>query len=91
MVYSIILGVLYRELGWGELKKGLRESVLTTASVLIIVSAASAFSWLLIQRADSPELTALMTTYIGGKYAFLVIVQCIPSVCGNDSSRETRR
>ena len=74
MVYSIILGVLYRELGWGELKKGLKESVLTTASVLIIVSAASAFSWILTREQIPQKLTALMTTYIGGKYAFLVIV-----------------
>lgn len=74
VVYSIILGVLYRELGWGELKKGLKESVLTTASVLIIVSAASAFSWILTREQIPQKLTALMTTYIGGKYAFLVIV-----------------
>ena len=79
VVYSIILGVLYRELGWGELKKGLKESVLTTASVLIIVSAASAFSWILTRAQIPQKLTALHRR----KIRVPGDCQCVPPVCGN--------
>ena len=47
VVYSVFLGLLYRELDMKKIIHGLKETVLSTAGIMLIIGAASALSWVL--------------------------------------------
>lgn len=48
ILYSLVLGiVVYREMTLKDLKAGLIETVTTTASIMLIIGAASSFAWIL--------------------------------------------
>ena len=57
-----------------DLKTALRETVTTTASIMLIVGAASAFAWILTKERIPQQLTEILVTYISNKYVFLMIV-----------------
>ncbi len=74
IVYAVLLGLFYRELGWTEVKKSLSETVTTTASIMLIVAAASAFSWILTKESIPQSFSLWMISVIHNKYVFLIMV-----------------
>lgn len=74
IIYAIILGVIYREMRVKDLAKGLKETVVTTSSIMLIVSAACVFSWILTKERIPQMLTEWMMGTIDNKYMFLIIV-----------------
>ena len=74
IVYSILLGLLYRELTLKDMLRGLKDTVFTTASIMIIVGAASAFAWVLTREKIPQNLTAFIIAQISNKYVFLMVV-----------------
>lgn len=48
VVYSLLIGIfVYKKVKLGDIREVLKESVLLTSAVIIIVAASSAFSWIL--------------------------------------------
>lgn len=47
IAYAVILGIVYREIRWDNVLTCIRETVCSTASIMLIVGAASCFSWIL--------------------------------------------
>ena len=82
IVYSIGLGLLYRELKWSDIVKGLKETVSTTAAIMLIVGAASAFAWVLTREKIPQNLTAFIISHISDKYVFLMAVNLFLIVVG---------
>ncbi len=74
IVYAIFLGLLYREMKMKDLMQGLKETVCTTTSVMLIVSAACVFSWVLTKERIPQQLTAYIVQVIDNKYVFLFII-----------------
>lgn len=74
VVYAIFLGVLYKELKLSDAMEGLKETVTTTASIMLIVSAASVFSWVLTREQVPQTLTSYITQVITNKYVFMIII-----------------
>lgn len=74
IVYALLLGVIYREISLKNVVTGLKESVATTASIMLIVGGASAFAWVLTRERIPQQLTAFITNNISNKYVFLLIV-----------------
>jgi len=74
IIYSLILGIAYKELTWDYIVKGLKETVATTASIMLIVAAASAFAWVLTRERIPQEFTQFMLTNIHSKNLFLIVV-----------------
>ena len=74
IVYSLILGFCYRKMNAKNLIAGIKETVLTTASIMLIVGAASALSWIFTKEQIPQALTTFMLTHISNKYLFLLIV-----------------
>ena len=72
-VYSVMLGLLYKELDWQTIRNGLKESVLSTASIMLIIGAASALSWILTKEQIPQMLTQGMLAVSGNKYVFLLL------------------
>ena len=67
IVYALILGILYHEMKVSDFVKGCKETVTTTASIMLIVAAASCFS--LVKLAISNKFVFLLICNI-----FLIVV-----------------
>ena len=74
VVYSIFLGLLYKEIDWNPIVKGLKETVISTAGIMMIIGAASALSWVLTKERIPQTITELMLQITDNKYVFLLLV-----------------
>lgn len=74
IVYAAILGLWYRELKMKEFVSSLKETLCTTASIMLIVAAASTFSWILTKERIPQQFTEWLISVIDNKWIFLVAV-----------------
>src|SRR5699024_9927521 len=75
VVYALVLGiVVYREMKVKELGRSLLETVHTTASILIIIAAASAFAWILTLEQVPQNLTHFIADYISSPSLFFIVI-----------------
>lgn len=72
--YALLLGLFYHELRWEHIIEGLKETALTTASIMLIVGSASAFAWVLTKEKIPQTITAFILQVISNKYVFLIII-----------------
>jgi tripartite ATP-independent transporter DctM subunit len=80
--YSLIIGLLYRELKLKEFMPAVKRTFLLTANIMFIVGAASIFSWLLA-RVNAPDLILEVFDSIGGgRVLFLVVTNILLFVLG---------
>lgn len=82
IVYALLLGILYRELNWGSFWQGVKETIITTASIMLIVGAASSFAWILTRERIPQKLTELIVQVITNKYLFLMVVNLFLLIVG---------
>lgn len=82
IIYSLFLGLLYREMRAKDMMQGLKETVCTTASIMLIVSAAAVFSWILTKERIPQQLTEWIVSTIDNKYIFLLIVNIFLLIVG---------
>lgn len=73
VVYSIFLGLLYKEIDWNTIVKGLKETVVSTAGIMMIIGAASALSWVLTKERIPQSITELILQVTDNKYVFLLL------------------
>ncbi len=74
IIYALILGVIYKELTWKSFLHCLKETITTTASIMIIIAAASGLAWILTREQIPQKLTTYIVTVIHNKYVFLLAV-----------------
>lgn len=82
VIYALVLGLFYREMKMKEVAEGLKETAITTASIMLIVGAASAFAWVLTKEQIPQQLTAIMVDTIDNKYVFLIVVNILLILVG---------
>lgn len=82
ILYAVLLGLFYREMRLKDMMQGLKETVTTTASIMLIVAAASVFSWILTKERIPQQLTEWMVNNISNKYVFLMIVNVFLLIVG---------
>ena len=81
-VYSILLGILYKELKPRFVLQACKETAATTASIMLIVSAASIFSWVLTKERVPQQLTEWIVSVCPNKWAFLIAVNILVLIAG---------
>ncbi len=82
ILYAVLLGIFYKELNLKNTFIGLRETVCTTSSIMLIVAAASAFSWILTKERIPQQLTEWIVTTINNKYIFLLAINIFLLIVG---------
>ena len=82
IIYSLILGIVYKELTMKKFLDGIKETVITTSSIMLIVGAASALSWVLTKERVPQQLTDFIVEVINNKYMFLIIVNVFLIIVG---------
>lgn len=83
VIYTIIVGALvYRTLGWTRFKEAASQSVRVTAMVLLIIGAATSFSYALAILEAPTQLANMITAISSDPIAVLMIVNIILLVLG---------
>lgn len=82
ILYAILLGVSYRELKIRDFLISIKETVTTTSSIMLIVAAATVFSWILTKERIPQQLTEWIVSNIDNKYIFLIIVNVFLLIVG---------
>ena len=77
IVYSLLLGLIYREMKLADIIQGIKETIVTTASIMLIVGAASAFAWILTREKIPQHVTEFIIGSISNKYIFLLIINVL--------------
>ncbi len=82
IVYSLILGIVYKELKKENFWQCLKETASTTASIMLIVGAATCFSWILTWENIPQTITQWLISVCGNKYVFLIAVNIFLLIVG---------
>ncbi|NLG95055.1 MAG: TRAP transporter large permease [Acetomicrobium flavidum] len=82
IVYALLLGILYREMSLREFAIGLKETLINTTSIMLIIGAASAFAWILTRERIPQIVTEIVITHVSNKYLFLAIVNIFLLIVG---------
>ena len=82
ILYAIVLGLIYRELSFKGILQACKETVCTTGGIMLIVSAASVFSWVLTKERIPQQLTEFIVSICPNKYAFLIAVNIFVLIVG---------
>jgi C4-dicarboxylate transporter DctM subunit len=81
--YAFILGFfIYREITWAQIPKIVMESVMTTASILIIMSAAQPFSWILTYELAPQKVLAIFENVQMAQWQVLLIINVAMLILG---------
>ena len=82
IVYSLLLGVIYHELTMDSFIKGMKETIITTSGIMLIICAANAFAWVLTRERIPQMITELIVGLIDNKYIFLIAVNIFLLIVG---------
>lgn len=82
ILYSVFLGFLYKELKGRYILQACKETVSNTAGIMLIVSAASVFSWVLTKERIPQQMTEWIVRSFPNKYAFLLAVNVFVLIVG---------
>ncbi len=82
ILYAVILGLLYKELKPEHFLKSLHETAISTSTILMIVAAASVFSWVLTSEMIPQKLAEWMIGTIHNKWVFMVAVDILLVIVG---------
>ncbi|MGF1552101.1 MAG: TRAP transporter large permease [Paracoccaceae bacterium] len=82
VVYALALGAFYRTLPPRRLIRISMETIETTAIILLVVAAASIFSWILISSRFTDEFAALLTGWTDNQAVILILMTLIMLVVG---------
>ncbi|MGI6030032.1 MAG: TRAP transporter large permease [Eubacteriales bacterium] len=82
VAYALFLGIYYRELSWDDFVAGIKEAVITTGAIELIIGAASVFAWILTKEQVPQKISEWMLLTISNKYLFLLLVNLFLLVVG---------
>lgn len=82
ILYALFLGILYKEIRLNNIFSCIKETAATTASIMLIVGAATCFSWILTWENVPQNLTAGLIALCSNKYIFLLAVNLFLLVVG---------
>ena len=80
--YALFMGLVYRTLTWQSLRRVLRDSMLETSIILLIVAASSIYGWVLARYQISSLLVEWMGSVVSSQLAFLLLINIFLLVVG---------
>ena len=80
--YALLLGMIYHEIRMDNILDCIKETVSTTASIMLIVGAATCFSWILTWENVPQNMTHFLISLCHNKYVFLMLVNLFLLIVG---------
>jgi len=82
VIYSLILSFAYKEIGIKDVPGLLLETVNSTVSVMLIVSCASLFAWILASAQVPQMLASFFLDTLPNKYVALLVINVLLFIAG---------
>lgn len=83
VVYAIIIGMfVYKEMTFSDIKVALLETTRSTAGIMLIIMACSAFAWLLTWEQVAQSVAAALTTFSENPWLFLLMLNVLLLILG---------
>jgi C4-dicarboxylate transporter DctM subunit len=83
VAYSFLVGkFIFRELTWKDIPKVLLQSGITTASILLIISMANVFAWVIAANMIPQKLANLFLAISDNAYVFLAVINVFLLIVG---------
>lgn len=82
ILIAIILGFFYRNMSVCDLIEGFKETVLSSATILLIIGAANALSWTFTKEQIPQALTQAIVSAFPNKYVFLFAINLFLLIIG---------
>jgi tripartite ATP-independent transporter DctM subunit len=82
VLYSLLMGLIYRRLTWERLRKALFESAISSAVVMIVISTAGLVTWLFAYSRVPQQLALYLTGIIDSPVLLLATLATILLLAG---------
>ena len=82
VIYSLILGVLYRELSLQRFKEAMMKTIQTSAMVVFIVGLSNCFGWTLAVAKIPVKIANAVIPYLNNRVSYLIILMLILFLVG---------
>ena len=83
VIYSFFVGkFIFREIAWKDVPHILFQSGITTGAILLIISLANVFAWVIAANQIPVKLSALFLSATSNPYVFLLIVNILLLIVG---------
>ncbi len=77
VLYALVLGFVYREIGWGDLPKIFVDSAATTGIVMLLIGTSIGMSWIMAFENIPQNVTAALIGLTDNKILILLIINLI--------------
>lgn len=82
VVYGFVLSLLYKELNWSKVKDIMSGSAVTSATILIIISMANVFTYVLTVNHIPDAVSGFFLNFADSPLVFLLVVSLILLILG---------
>jgi C4-dicarboxylate transporter DctM subunit len=82
VVYSLLLGIAYKELNLAKFLDACKKTCLASSAVMLIVSVSSLFSWILASTKAPQKIAELIMPYVHTPVAFMVFLTFLLFIMG---------
>ncbi len=82
VLYSLLVGAIYRQLTWARMRACLRETVEATALIMYIVAVSTALSWVVVAEGTAAQVADLIARAAPTPLMFLVAANVLLIVLG---------
>ena len=82
VVYGFILSLFYKEMSWAKIKEILTGSAVTSAAILIIISMANVFTYVLTVNHIPDAVSGFFLNFADSPIVFLLVVSVILLILG---------
>lgn len=83
VAYALFVGMfIYKEIKVKDLMKIFSEAVVTTAKIMVIISTAGLFGWMMTQEMIPQKVAMLISEFTSSKIVFLIIVNIFLFIVG---------
>ncbi|UFJ41409.1 TRAP transporter large permease [Brevibacillus humidisoli] len=78
VLYAFIVGVfVYKEVKWKDLVEVFAKSSITTSIIMIIISTAGMFGWILTREQVPQKVAAMFTSFSDSPFVFLLLINLL--------------
>ncbi|BFM49237.1 TRAP transporter large permease [Marinomonas sp. THO17] len=82
VLYSLIVGLLSKQLSFVAIGKALKETLVLTCAIFVIIGASSIVSWLLAYAQVPNEFAVMLRPYLDSPTLILIVISLITFVTG---------
>ncbi|MBN7811286.1 TRAP transporter large permease subunit [Algoriphagus sp. H41] len=77
VVYSLVLSLIYREIGWKDLPAVLLKSAETTAVVMLLIATSMAMSWVMSSEDIPQNISSALLSLSDNKIVILILINLL--------------